>query len=170
MSHDQGWDSPTLKLYYHSVWLALFYWKTILVEKTVIVELYESLPWIMTSFVKCSHHDLNNGCFQILATTSGSEYQTSKFSQILFPFDLHWSVFEIYAIKLLPSLGRFHKVGCMVQRVAPNFWEDFYRRNSMAQMDRAISMIYAMRPTFIKSTPCLKTHVINGKNWAYYMW
>ena len=115
---DQGWDSPTLKLYYHSVWLALFYWKTILVEKTVIVELYESLPWIMTSFVKCSHHDLNNGCFQILATTSGSEYQTSQFSQILFPFDLHWYVFEIYSIKLLPSLGRFHKVGCMVQSVA----------------------------------------------------
>ena len=40
----QGWDSPTLKLYYLSLWQSLFQWKTLLVEKTVIVELGESWP------------------------------------------------------------------------------------------------------------------------------
>ena len=41
----QGQDSPSLKLYYLSLWLSLFQWKTLLVEKTVIVELGESWPW-----------------------------------------------------------------------------------------------------------------------------
>ena len=40
----QGQDSPSLKLYYLSLWLSLFQWKTLLVEKTVIVELGESRP------------------------------------------------------------------------------------------------------------------------------
>ena len=40
----QGWDSPTLKLYYLSLQQALFQWKTTLVEKTVKVELSESWP------------------------------------------------------------------------------------------------------------------------------
>ena len=42
-----GWNSPTLKLYYLSFWLALFPWKIMLVEKSVIVELGESRPWIL---------------------------------------------------------------------------------------------------------------------------
>ena len=41
----QGWDSPKLKLDFLCLWLALFQWKTKLVEKTVIVELGESWPW-----------------------------------------------------------------------------------------------------------------------------
>ena len=40
----QGQDSPRLNLYYLSAWLALFQSKTLLVEKTVIVELGESWP------------------------------------------------------------------------------------------------------------------------------
>ena len=41
----QGQDSPTLKLcYYLSPWLGVFQWKTLLVEKTVIVEVGESQP------------------------------------------------------------------------------------------------------------------------------
>ena len=41
---NQGWDSPTFKLYYLSLKRAFFQWKTMLVEKTVIVELGESRP------------------------------------------------------------------------------------------------------------------------------
>ena len=40
----QGRDSPTLKLYYLSLLLALSQIKTLLEEKTVIVELGESWP------------------------------------------------------------------------------------------------------------------------------
>ena len=40
--HKQGQDSPTSKLYSLSLWLGLSQWKTMLVEKTVIVELGES--------------------------------------------------------------------------------------------------------------------------------
>ena len=40
-----AWDSPTFKLYYLSPWLGVFQWKTMLVEKTVRVELGESRPW-----------------------------------------------------------------------------------------------------------------------------
>ena len=40
-----GQDSPSLKLCYLSLWLSLFQWKTLLVKKTVIVELGESWPW-----------------------------------------------------------------------------------------------------------------------------
>ena len=43
----QGWDSPTLKLYYLRLQLSLFQWKTMLVDKTVIVELGESQPSIL---------------------------------------------------------------------------------------------------------------------------
>ena len=42
--HLLGQDSPSLKLYYLSLWLSLFQWKTLLVEKTVVVELGESQP------------------------------------------------------------------------------------------------------------------------------
>ena len=41
---NQGRDSPTLKLSYLSLWVALFQGKTLLEEKTVIVELGESWP------------------------------------------------------------------------------------------------------------------------------
>ena len=45
-----GWDSPLLKLYYLSLWLAIFQWKSQLEEKTVIVELGESQPrWLRIS-------------------------------------------------------------------------------------------------------------------------
>ena len=40
-----GQDSPRLNLYYLGLWLALFLSKTLLVEKTVIVELDESWHW-----------------------------------------------------------------------------------------------------------------------------
>ena len=39
-----GQDSPSLKLYYLSFWLSFFQWKTLLVEKTVIIEHGESQP------------------------------------------------------------------------------------------------------------------------------
>ena len=39
------WDSPRSKLYYLCLWLAIFQWKTLLEEKTMIVELGESWPW-----------------------------------------------------------------------------------------------------------------------------
>ena len=52
LSHvNLGWDSPTLKLNYLSLWLALFPWKTMLVEKTVMVELGESRPWYCWRFL-----------------------------------------------------------------------------------------------------------------------
>ena len=41
---DLGQDSPSLKFYYLSLWLSLLQWKTLLVEKTVKVELGESRP------------------------------------------------------------------------------------------------------------------------------
>ena len=41
----QGQDSQRLNLYYLPLILALFQSKTLLVEKTVIVELGESRPW-----------------------------------------------------------------------------------------------------------------------------
>ena len=49
----QGWDSPTLKLCYLSFLLLTFQWKTLLQEKTVIVELGESQPrWIVINLFK----------------------------------------------------------------------------------------------------------------------
>ena len=46
----QGQDSPSLKLYYVSLWLSLFQWKTLLVEKTEIVELDEN-SWVLTWWI-----------------------------------------------------------------------------------------------------------------------
>ena len=43
-ANNLGQDSPRLYLYYLSLWLALYQSKTLLVEKTVIVELGESWP------------------------------------------------------------------------------------------------------------------------------
>ena len=51
----QGQDSPSLKLYYLSLWLSLFQWKTLQVEKTVIVELGESMPWTLKCKCKYWH-------------------------------------------------------------------------------------------------------------------
>ena len=47
-----GQDSPSLNLYYLSLWLALFQSKILLVEKTVIVELGESWPWCFDPTVR----------------------------------------------------------------------------------------------------------------------
>ena len=62
----------------------------------------------------------------------------------------------------------------MTQSITPNFWEAFYSRNSTAlgiehksrQMDRAISMICAVRPTFMYSTPGNKRFfLIKSQKW-----
>ena len=46
-SKSLGQDSPSLKLYYLSLWLSLFQWKTLILEKNVMVELGESQPCIL---------------------------------------------------------------------------------------------------------------------------
>ena len=58
-----GWDSPTLKLCYLCLWLALFQLKTLLEEKSVIVELGESQPrlWKVILLHKTKKH-LKKGC------------------------------------------------------------------------------------------------------------
>ena len=43
-SNSQGQDSPSLKLFYLSLWLSFFQWKNLLEEKNVIVELGKSQP------------------------------------------------------------------------------------------------------------------------------
>ena len=65
---DQGWDSPTIKLYYLSLKLALLQWKTMLVEKTVIVELGESQPWIIVIIIAKIWNLLSSSCVFYLDT------------------------------------------------------------------------------------------------------
>ena len=56
-----------------------------------------------------------------------------------------------------PAWGRFHKLFAPNSRPTPNFWEAFLRRRARfapcPNFERAISMICALRPTFMKSTP-----------------
>ena len=62
----QGWYSPSLKLYYLSICLPLFHWKTMLEEKTVIVDLGESLPrsvWYSGQHITNCLNYLSKGTF-----------------------------------------------------------------------------------------------------------
>ena len=59
-SEHLGLDSPTLKLSYLSLWLALFQGKTLLEEKTVIVELGESWHRVFLCLVKEFSHTWKN--------------------------------------------------------------------------------------------------------------
>ena len=85
-------DSPMLKLCYLSLWLALFRWKTLLVEKTVIVEIGESQPWHTKRCDKqfflitqqCNYNwtlrdEFNSYYFHLLLSSKEKEHSNWKF-------------------------------------------------------------------------------------------
>ena len=95
----QGWDSPTLKLYYLIFELGLFQWKTMLVEKTVIVDLGESRPWFLFSGVMSRLDRL----FTLLSTSSSSSARHLAARQLgevqrLHPHELHSLLARIHPL------------------------------------------------------------------------
>jgi hypothetical protein len=59
-----GVDSPTLKLCCLNLWLPIFQWNALLVEKTVIVEFGESQCWLTVIFTIHEKNLVGNSMFE----------------------------------------------------------------------------------------------------------